>query len=255
MRRMLVVALCLLLGAAQAADVDLLLPALRKAATITVRGETSVTVAFPPRDPPVRTARSLPPVTFLPALIRQNFDVRLSSQEPVAGRPTQVFTLTPKVGKASSWRLWIDIRWNVPLAYEERSADGSLARRAELLHAEKLQKRAVPLALKPLPGLNKAVLSALPGLQLPAGFQAFRVGQRKAGPEIILSDGVNVLVLVLTQKGVRAAAGVTSRKLDDGYLWLVGNLDAGSLTETLAGVRRRDLSGLGTFLSGAASDQ
>jgi hypothetical protein len=233
---------------APTSDLESLLGALRKAAVYTVRGEASINVIFPPGKTPLRRAGQLPPVPFVPGLIGKNFGVVQGSPETIAGRPARVFTLTPNNALAPRWRLWIDTRWNVPLAYEERSADGSLARRAELLSANKLQKREAPLNLKLRPGLHGALLQALPGLKLPGGFRALSVGRRGAGPEIILSDGVNVLALVLAQKGVRAAPGVASRKLGSGYVWLVGNVEAAALSSTLGSIKRSDLSPLGTFL-------
>ena len=230
-------------------DLELLLSALRKAAAYTVRGEASVTVIFPPGKTPLRRAGQLPPVPFVPGLIGRNFAVAQTPTQMVAGRLARVFTLTPNNALAPSWRLWIDTRWNVPLAYEERSAGGSLARRAELLSANKLQKRETPLNLKLRPGLHAALLGALPGLKLPDGFRALSAQQRKAGTELILSDGVNVLALLLAQKGVKAAPGVASRKLGDGYVWLVGNMDSAALQSTLSSIERSDLSPLGTFLA------
>ena len=235
-------------GSAQAADVDTLLSALRKSADFTVRGQASVTLVFPPRKPPTRTTQALPPAPFIPNLIRRNFNVVQGQQETVARRAAQVFSLTPKVGGAASWRLWIDQEWNVPLAYEERSADGTLARRAQLLSADKLQKRSQPLSLSPAPELGPAVNRALPGLKLPPGFAPLRVGQRPAGPEVIFTDGLNVLALVFAERQVRAAPGVASRRIGGGFVWLIGNLENNVLDKALAGIKARKPDALGTFL-------
>ncbi len=242
------------LAAAQStppSDTDVLLGALNRNLKFVVRGDASLTVLFPPRAVPVRRAASLPPIKVFPRLLRQNFAVKQGAAETVAGRPTQVFVLTPKVGAAASWRIWVDSSWNVPLAYEERGADGTLARRAELLRADKLQKRAQPLKAELLPGLGQALRQALPGLVLPPGFEPVGVGQRKAGGQLNLSlnlsDGVNVLALVLAQKDVKAAQGVASRKVGNGFVWLVGNLAAPNLQGALKGVRPGDSSALGTF--------
>ena len=235
-------------GLAQAADVDSLLSALRKSANFTVRGQASVTLVFPPRKPPTRTVEVLPPVPFIPNLIRRNFKVSLTGQATVARREAQVFILTPKVGTAASWRLWIDREWNVPLAYEERSSDGTLARRAELTRADKLQKRGQPLPLQVPPDLAGAVGQALPGLKLPPGFAPLRVGQRPAGPEIIFSDGLNVLALVFAERQVKAAPGVASRRIGGGFVWLIGNLDSDALNAALAGIKSRNPEALGTFM-------
>ncbi len=240
------------LAAAQTGAAGALLSALSKAERYTVRGEASVTVAFPPRDPPTRTAQALPPLKVFPDLLTRNFAVTSGAPDMVAGRAAQVFALKPKSGNAASWRLWIDLEWNVPLAYEERGADGSLARRAELLRADKLQKRtdaaAQTLTLAPLPGLPQALKRALPGLKLPPGFQAVSVGQRPAGPQVILSDGVNVLALVAARKAVKPARGVASRRIGNGFVWLVGNLETQTLQSALRTIQRSDLGALGTFL-------
>ncbi|UWX63630.1 transcriptional regulator [Deinococcus rubellus] len=229
-------------------DAARLLSALIKNTRFVVRGEASVTVLFPPRPTPIRTAQSLPLIEVFPAMLKQNFDIKRQPDEVVAQRPSQVFTLTPKVGAAASWRVWVDARWNVPLAYEERSADGSLARRAELLRADKLQKRGKPVQAAALPGLAQALRQALPGLALPPGFRAVGVGRRPAGAQVVFSDGLNVLALVTAQKGVKAAQGVVSRKVGDGFVWLVGNLTAQDLQTALKGIRPGDLSALGTFM-------
>ena len=236
------------LSSAQTADIDSLLSALRKSATFTVRGQASVTLVFPPRKPPTRTVGALPPVPFLPALIRRNFNVSRTEPETVARREAQVFTLTPKVGAAASWRLWIDREWNVPLAYEERSADGTLARRATMLSADKLQKRGQPLPLSPAAGLGQVVSRALPGLKLPPGFVPLRVGQRPAGPEVIFSDGLNVLALVFADRQVKSAPGVATRRIGKGFVWLIGNLDNDALDAALAGIKARNPEALGTFV-------
>ena len=41
--------------------------------------------------------------------------------------------VSAKVGGAAHWSLWIDRAWNVPLAFEERRADGTVVRRAAFL--------------------------------------------------------------------------------------------------------------------------
>lgn len=228
-------------------DMDALLSALNKSNRFAVRGEASVTVIFPPRDQPIRQVQSLPPIKVFPKLLRQNFVVKREATQTVAGRSTQVFSLTPKLSAAASWRIWVDANWNVPLAYEERSAGGTLARRAELLSVERLQKRANPIKSELTAGLPQALKLALPGLSLPAGFVAASVVARKTGTQLNLSDGLNVVALVVAQRGVQAAAGVASRKVGDGFVWLVGNLDSGVLKTSLSSIKRSDLSPLGTF--------
>ena len=243
---------------AQADSTRLLLSALSRSAHFTVRGEASVTVLFPPRTPPTRIAGALPTLKVFPGLVKQNFEIVPAGIQTVAGRSAQVFDLTPKVGAAARWRIWVDAVWNLPLAYEERRAQGDLTRRAELIRADRRQPRspaaAQTLSAAPLPGLPAALQRALPGLRVPPGFRAVSVGRRKAGPEVILSDGLNVAALVLAPRGVRAAQGVASRRVGDQFVWLVGNLDPQTLEQALGGITRSDLSALGTFLPPANSN-
>ena len=60
--------------------------------------------------------------------------------------------------------------------------------------------------------------------------------------EVVLSDGLNVLALVASRSGVKAAAGVAVRRLDGSALWLVGNLPQSALETALAGVQSLDLN-------------
>lgn len=245
-----------LLGTAGASDLDDLLSALRQARTRAARGEAEVSVFFPPRTVPTRTAGGLPAVPFRPGLIAQNFSVTRADAPPVAERNVTRFDLTPRVGQAARWTLWVDREWNVPLAFEERMPDGTLARRAALtrVNARSAQRRA---EVPPPPGLRAAVLRALPGLRLPPGFTPVEVRPRTVGAgglEVTLSDGVNVLALVVAPRNVKAAPGVASRRVGAQFVWLVGNLPDAPLQAALAGVRGADLAALGTFLPPAASN-
>ncbi|EYB68986.1 sigma E regulatory protein MucB/RseB [Deinococcus phoenicis] len=255
MRRTLGLAGLLLTGAAHAADVDDLTAALRQARTLAARGTAEVSVFFPPRAVPTRTAATLPAVPFRPALLAAHFTVTRADAPPVAGRDVTRFDLVPKVGQAARWTLWVDRAWNIPLAYEERMPDGTLARRATFTQVQPQAvkvKRGVPAIPA---GLRPAVLAALPGLRLPPGFVPTGVKVRPAGGlEVTLSDGANVLALVLAPRNVRAAPGVASRRVGDGFVWLVGNLPAAPLRSALAGIKSVDLAGLGTFLAPAASN-
>ena len=56
-----------------------------------------------------------------------------------------------------------------------------------------------------------------------------------------------MLALVLAHKNVKAAQGVASRQVGNGFVWLVGNLAAPDLQAALKGVRPGDASALGTF--------
>ncbi|MBZ9753318.1 transcriptional regulator [Deinococcus sp. HMF7604] len=252
MRRAL--ALLTLLGsAAQAADVDDVLNALKRARTLVARGQAEVTVLFPPREVPTRRAAALPVLTVRPALVQQNFAVTRLGAAAVAGRPAVLFELIPKVGQAARWRLWVDEVWKVPLAFEERSAGGDLARRAVFTKVGATLTRQA-LAQPPLPGgLADALARALPGLRLPPGFVPSGIGARPAGREVTLTDGLNTLTLVVARRNVKAAPGVASRRVGGAYVWLVGNLPHNELNAALAGIRRADEAPLGTFQAAPSS--
>jgi hypothetical protein len=253
--RRVLLSVLVLSSVAGAADVDELLAALKRARTLEARGTVEVTVLFPPREVPTKTAGALPRVPFRPSLLARNFEVSEVGQESVASRPTTRYELTPKVGQAARWTLWIDQEWNIPLAYRENFPDGTVARRATFLKVSP-RPAAVRIAVPAAPqGLRAALLSALPGLRLPAGWQPVAVRSRpNGGAEVSLTDGVNVFALVIAPRGVRSAPGIASRRVDGGFVWLVGNLPGGVLKAALAKVGRVNTADLGTFLKGAASN-
>ncbi|CAM3402042.1 Sigma E regulatory protein, MucB/RseB [Deinococcus saxicola] len=238
---------------------DDLLSALKQARTLEARGTVEVTVLFPPRELPTKSAKALPRVPFRPGLLTRSFRVSRMGQEAVAGRPTSRFELIPKNTQAARWTLWIDQEWNIPLAYQESFPDGTPARRA-VFQKVNARPATVQLALPaPAGGLRAALLSALPGLRLPAGSQPTEVKSRPGGGlEVSLSDGVNVFALVTSPRGVRAAPGIASRKVGAGFVWLVGNLPQSVLNQALARVSRVDAAGLetlrGTFVKVDASN-
>lgn len=241
---------------AGATDMDDLLAALRQARTLEARGEVTITVLFPPRAVPTRTARRLPLVAFTPALITRNFSVSRADGGAVAGRPTVRFDLLPRVGTRARWSLWVDQVWNIPLAYEERTATGELARRAEFVKVNPKPIRVEAAVVTQPAALHAAVAQALPGLVLPAGFEPSGVTARAdGGLTISLTDGVNVLALVTAPRNVKAAPGVASRRVGAGFVWLVGNLPQGALEAALAGISGIDPAGLGTFASPEGSKQ
>lgn len=226
----------------QASPVEELTAALRQSRTLAARGEAEVSVFFPPRAVPTRTASRLPTVPFRPALLTRNFAVtRQDASAPIAGREVTRYDLTPKVGRAARWTLWVDRAWNVPLAYEERMPGGTLARRAAFTRVDPQPLR-VKRPLPPTPeGLRAAVLEALPGLRFPPGFVPVSAeGRKGGGVTVSLSDGVNVLALVVAPRDVRAAPGVASRRVGESFVWLVGNLPGGALRDALSGIRTAD---------------
>jgi hypothetical protein len=250
--------------------VNALISALKKSLLAEARGQAVLELVFPPSSTPLRRAHALPRLTAVPALIRRNFVVTVEPQpEQVAGRPATRYTLTPNNSQAARWTLWIDLQWKVPLAYQERTPDGRLARRAELRSVNPALARlttALPQAasLTGSPALKKALLAALPGLKLPAGFEPLSV-QRRTGAagntstEVLLGDGLNLLALVVSPRPVQAASGVAVRRLGGHSVWLVGNLPQNTLEDALGGIRQLNVQAVsewpGTFAAPAASDQ
>lgn len=226
-------------GTANAQDTEAFLQAWQRAQRLEVRGAVESSVFFPPRDRATRRAPALPRVEFLPQLVRRNFDVQAFAPEPVAGRETVRYDLIPKNGAAGRWSVWLDAQWNVPLAFEERTPDGDLVRRAAFTRVDAPpQPRPPSRRAKPANAALKGALArALPGLELPARFEPVQARAHPRGPEVVLSDGVNVLALVVTTRPVRPAPGVAVRRVGKRYLWLVGNLPNGQLERALAGVQ------------------
>ena len=256
-----------------ASPTDALISALRRSLLQEARGEAVLELVFPPSSAPIRRARALPRLGAGLALIRRNFVVT-AAPDTVAGRSTARYLLTPNNAQAARWTIWIDVRWKVPLAYQERLPDGALARRAELLSVNPgLNRLAARAVQTPVPGLKKALLRVLPGLNLPAGFEPLRVragdaaasapvGNSSAGPgatEVVLSDGLNVLVMVVSSRAVQPASGVAVRRLGAQSVWLVGNLPQNSLEGALSSIRRLDplalSSMMGTFGRPVASEE
>ncbi|WP_425146000.1 transcriptional regulator [Deinococcus sp.] len=267
MRRLLgrSLALLTLAGSAGAADVDTLISALKKSLGVEVRGAAVLELVFPPSKTPIRQARALPRLGAVPGLIRRNFSVTLAGQETLAGRTANRYLLTPTNAGAARWTIWIDSAWNLPLAYQEQMQDGTLARRAAFIRVNPAPTRLpAPLALTvSQPNLKKALLSILPGLKLPAGFEPLSVRFRRnaagdSSSEVVLSDGLNVLALIAAKRPVRAAPGVAVRRLNASALWLVGTLPQSDLEAALEGIQTLDLGAIstltGTFAPSNASE-
>ncbi len=240
---------------------EALISALKKSWGQEARGEAVLELVFPPSAEPLRRARALPRLGGVPGLIRRNFTVTAAA-DTAAGRPAVRYTLTPANPAAARWTVTVDAAWKVPLAYREEMPGGTLARRAELLSVGTgLSRLAQPYkAQTPTQGLRKALLAALPGLKIPAGFEPLSVKVRAGGDaEVVLSDGLNVLALVVSPRTVRSASGVAARRLNNQSVWLVGNLPQDALGSALAGLRRVDAGALatltGTFPAPAASNQ
>lgn len=245
----------LLFSVAGAQDIGTLIQALRKAARLEVRGEVTSSVFFPPREQPTRMLKMLPRVAFVPSLLRRNFDVSSNGTVQIAGRSAAFFALTPKNANAGRWSIWLDAEWKLPLAFEERDSVGGVVRRAEFTSVQEPPRRRlhVPAETVPDASFRGAVQAALPGLQLPRGFVPVGYKQTNRGREIVLSDGLNVLALVIAERNVRRGNGVAARRVGDRFVWLVGNLPPEQLRAALAGITDVKLSALGTFVPQADS--
>lgn len=233
---------------------DELLAALKRARTLEARGTVEVTVLFPPRDTPTRAAAALPRVPFRPALLARNFEVRRVGEETIARRPATRYELTPKVGQAARWTLWIDTQWNIPLAYQEDFQDGTVARRAAFLKVN-ARPAAVRVALPSAPeGLRRALLAALPGLRLPAGTQPVAVrGRPNGGLEVSLTDGLNVFALVVSPRGCGPRRA--SPRAGWGRVRVAGGQSAaGGAGQRSGRGQPRGAGGAGNFLKADASN-
>lgn len=245
---------CLLLCAlcsvpsASASDADDLLSALHRARAWEARGQVQVTVLFPPRDVPTKMTGKLPVLPLRPGAVVKAFKVVKAGPDTLAGRAVTRFELTPLNAGAARWRLWVDDVWNVPLGFEERGADGSLARQAlfQKVNAKLVQVK--PGSLTIPDGLRGAVRAALPGLRFPAGFTPVAAVQKDRRVEVTLSDGLNTLALVLAPRNVKAAPGVASRKVGGRFVWLVGNMPQDDLKKAIAGITEVNEAGLGHLL-------
>ncbi|WP_407540920.1 transcriptional regulator [Deinococcus radiomollis] len=251
--------------------IEALISALKRSWLAEARGEAVLELVFPPSTTPLRRARALPRLTAVAALIRRNFVVTVgAATETVAGRAALRYTLTPRNAHAARWTIWTDQKWKVPLAYQERMPGGSLARRAELTTVDPALTKLTATASVPLsgsPALKKILFAALPGLKLPAGFEPLSAQVRTdaagtTSTEVLLTDGLNLLALVVSPRPVQAASGVAVRRLKGQAVWLVGNLPQGTLESALAGIQRLNLQAVsnlpsrpGTSGAPAASDQ
>ncbi|AFZ68182.1 hypothetical protein [Deinococcus peraridilitoris] len=250
MRRFACGVLALLLGSsAQAQDLASFLDAMRRARHLEVHGTVESSVYFPPRGNPTRRVRTLPRVEFVPWLVQRNFDLSAGTNETLAGRGVVRYDLTPKRGSADRWTIWLDARWDVPLAYEQRTSTGEVIRRAAFTRVQGKPRRRLNIMTERVsdPPFRQAVLRGLPGLALPETFEPVGCHASETGREILLSDGLNVLALVIAPRDVQGGSGVTSRRVGPYYLWLIGSLPQAQLRDVIAQVQDVKLEALEFF--------
>ncbi len=223
------------------------------------KGQTTISVYFPPRKNTTQSAGKLPRLVLVPNLVRQNFELSVLGSEKILGRDVDKLELKPKVEGAATWNFWVDVQWGVPLALEQRSFDGQVMGHAEYttLKAQKMLPRpnpSTPLTVRS--GLERKIKDTLPNFAPPQGFRAVSLKRGKRGDlqtlELTYSDGLNTFPLILAAKGTKAADGIAVRKLGakngEIWLWMVGRFPKNTLEGTLATVQGPvDVEGLGTF--------
>jgi negative regulator of sigma E activity len=201
---------------------------------------------FPPRQVPEQTRADLPaPPPMLPAWIRRNFNVSAESGEQIAGRETWRIRLQPKNNSAASYVFWLDQRWLLRLAAEERDSSGEVVYSARFVRLgtpnPRQQARQLNL-LEPKPKLQSFVQSQT-GLQLPDGFEVVEIRPRTVSKdnlpalEVHASNGIGVLLYVFAPIGTANTPRIVSRKLQARtFVWVVGNLSRAELERTASSV-------------------
>ena len=257
MVRRLALALLLLACSAGAQDMEGLLKLLARAQRLEWRGQVESSVFFPPRPEPTKLQEKLPHLAFLPGLLRRNFEVSGARPDSVAGRGATRYDLSPKAGDADRWSVWLDADGGALLGFQERGEAGEVVREAKF---ESVQGKPRP---RPAgnggrangPELRAAVLDSLPGLKLPAQFVPASAKLTKRGLEILLTDGLNTLALVLASRGVKLGEGVAARRVAGQFVWLVGHLPQEQLRAAIAGIKDVRTGALGTFLPPSDSNR
>jgi hypothetical protein len=220
--------------------------ALQREAVTNLRGEVREVQVFPPRQVPEQTRTDLPaPPPLLPAWIRRNFNVSVELGEQVAGRETWRIRLQPKNSSAASYVFWIDQKWQVRLAAEERDSSSEVVYTARFVRVgtptQRQQARQLNL-LEPKPKLQSFV-QAQTGLQLPDGFEVVEIRPRTVSKdnlpalEVRASNGIGVLVYVFAPVGTANTPRIVSRKLAARtFVWVVGNLSRPELERSASSV-------------------
>jgi hypothetical protein len=237
--------------------VAFLVRALQREAVTNLRGEVRELQTFPPRQVPEQTRADMPaPPPLLPAWIRRNFRVDAEIGEQIAGRETWRIDLQPKNASAASFTIWIDQKWQLRLAIQERDSSGDVvysARFVRLGNPTQRQNARQLNLLEPRPKLQIFV-EAQTGLALPDGFEVVEIRPRTVGKdnlpalEVRASNGIGVLVFVFAPIGTANTPRIVSRKLGRAFVWVIGNLNRSEL-ERSAGSINASLS-LDTLLTG-----
>ncbi len=236
--------------------INFLISALEREAQTNLRGEVLEKQIFPPRANPEQTRTDLPAPPPLSAdWIRKNFYAKAELGENIAGRNTWRIILEPKASSAPSFTLWIDQKWLLRLAIEERDSSGDVtfeARFISLGNPKPRQQARQLTLLEAKPKLENFVQTQT-GLQLPEGFQVFDLRPRTVGKnnlpalELRASNGISVIVVVFAPIGTSNTSRIVSRIIGNGFVWVIGNLVRVELEKTASSVKSR--LDLGVLLS------
>lgn len=232
--------------------------ALEREAGVQLTGTVTQTINFPPSNNPNRQLKELPPppITEL-QLLRRNFRLMIEPGEPIAGRETWRLTLQPRNPSAPTFHYWIDREWRVRLGFDELDSTGAVTDRARFTAFDgvptSLPKARRLNRFKFDPSLEATLLTALPGLSLPDGFRLMMVRPRQvqgqSGLELRASNGLSVLVLVLSPVGNKGGPKLAVRNVSGTWLWVVANLPKSDLNKVAQSVVSIDLVALGNLIA------
>jgi negative regulator of sigma E activity len=231
---------------------------LEREAGVKLTGVVAQTITFPPSKNQQRALQELPAPPVIEAqLLRRNFRASIEVGEPIAGRETWLLTLQPINPSAPMFRLWIDRVWLVRLGYEELDASGTVTDRARFTSLDGEPK---PLKnprrlnrFKFDPSLEATVLTALPGLSLPQGFRVMALRPRdlngQQGLEVRASNGLSVMVLVISPVANRQGPKLAVRNVSGTWLWVVANMPKVELDRVANSLVSVDLVSLGNLIA------
>jgi hypothetical protein len=223
-----------------------LIRALEREAQTNLRGQVLEKQIFPPRanSEQIRAELTAPP-PLSANWIRKNFFATAENGEMIAGRDTWRINLTPKNNNAPNFTLWIDQKWLLRLAVQERDSSGEItfdARFTSLNKPKPRQQARQLMLLEAKPKLENFVQTQT-RLQLPEGFNIFDLRSRTVGKnnlpalELRASNGISVLVLIFAPIGTSNTSRIVSRIIGNGFVWVIGNLTRSELEKTASSLK------------------
>lgn len=250
---------CFGVGLAQSApsqgvNISSLIQALRQTKTAQARGAIEVWEYFPPNPHPYQVSKRFPLVPVVPQLLKQNFSIKREAVRLESSSAWR-YTLVPKFNRAPIWYIWLDDTEQQLLGFEQISATGEMLRKAwrQTKAADKPNKANRPTqpnasnpAGKPSqasphwslkPALEQHILALLPSSPVPSGFHVVGLQhnkrQNKPTVELIYSDGLNVLPVVISPQALQPAKGIASRRIGNRSIWLIGLFPESDLQDIL----------------------